>query len=214
MKRWYPRMTRARARAGYDTTRSAPSRNGRGTPRQQVGFEQRERRQVGVASRPDHHVPRRQLRLDLAPPDLSETPPQTIARHGGLLEPGNHDSSPQMARRRIYPVNVEPRAAATPAIGQHPAEVGTVAQPARATEPLGAGQTRACFEAMVTVRRFRPFFRRRDSTARPQRSAIRFRNPCRAIRRLFRGRYVGIMAQHSFQTSRASYRIRAPVVKV
>jgi hypothetical protein len=52
---------------------------------------------------------------------------------------------------------------------------------------------------METVSRFRPFLRRRDKTARPQRSAMRKRNPCLAIRRLFRGRYVGIIAVHSFQ---------------
>lgn len=52
---------------------------------------------------------------------------------------------------------------------------------------------------METVKRFRPFLRRRDNTARPQRSAIRSRKPCLAIRRLFRGRYVGIIAVYSFQ---------------
>ena len=73
-------------------------------------------------------------------------------------------------------------------------------------EPVGASagsaprrQARACFEPMETVSRFRPFLRRRDKTARPQRSAMRKRNPCLAIRRLFRGRYVGIIAVHSFQ---------------
>jgi hypothetical protein len=35
---------------------------------------------------------------------------------------------------------------------------------------------------------FRPFFRRRESTARPQRVAMRARNPCLLIRRLLRGR--------------------------
>jgi hypothetical protein len=43
------------------------------------------------------------------------------------------------------------------------------------------------------VSRLRPFLRRRDSTARPHRVAIRARNPCLLIRRLFRGRYDGFI---------------------
>jgi hypothetical protein len=46
---------------------------------------------------------------------------------------------------------------------------------------------------MRTVRRFRPFLRRRDSTARPQRVAIRARKPCLLRRRLLRGRYDGFI---------------------
>jgi len=38
-------------------------------------------------------------------------------------------------------------------------------------------QAPPCLLPTDTVSRFRPFFRRRDSTARPQRVAIRARNP-------------------------------------
>ena len=41
--------------------------------------------------------------------------------------------------------------------------------------------------------RLRPFFLRRDKTARPHRVAIRARNPCLLMRRLFRGRYDGFI---------------------
>src|SRR5438046_5037557 len=41
------------------------------------------------------------------------------------------------------------------------------------------------------VRRLRPFFRRRDRTARPHTSFMRARNPCLLMRRRLRGRYVG-----------------------
>jgi hypothetical protein len=44
------------------------------------------------------------------------------------------------------------------------------------------------FEGNRTVNRFRPFLRRRLSTSRPQRSAMRVRNPCVLMRRLLRGR--------------------------
>ena len=69
----------------------------------------------------------------------------------------------------------------------------------RAREPMGPRQARRwrqdppCFEGSDTVSCFRPFFRRRERTARPQRVAMRARNPCLVIRRLFRGRYDGFI---------------------
>src|SRR5919108_1414787 len=48
-----------------------------------------------------------------------------------------------------------------------------------------------CLEGERTVRRLRPFLRRRDSVARPQTVFMRARNPCLLMRRRFRGRYVG-----------------------
>jgi hypothetical protein len=46
-------------------------------------------------------------------------------------------------------------------------------------------------DGIWTVRRLRPFLRRRDSTARPQRVFMRCRNPCLRTRLRLRGRYVG-----------------------
>ena len=69
----------------------------------------------------------------------------------------------------------------------------------RAREPAGPRQARRwrqeppCFDGSETVSRLRPFLRRRDSTARPHRVAIRARNPCLLMRRLFRGRYDGFI---------------------
>jgi hypothetical protein len=69
-----------------------------------------------------------------------------------------------------------------------------VAKVGRAGEPVGSGQARRtrqeppCFDGSDTVSRLRPFLRRRERTARPQRVAIRARNPCLLIRRLLRGR--------------------------
>jgi hypothetical protein len=63
-----------------------------------------------------------------------------------------------------------------------------------AREPVGSWQARRrrqeppCFDGSDTVSCLRPFFRLRDSTARPHRVAIRARNPCLLIRRLLRGR--------------------------
>jgi hypothetical protein len=63
--------------------------------------------------------------------------------------------------------------------------------------PLTLRQDPPCLLPIETVSRFRPFFRRRESTARPQRVAIRARNPWVLIRRLFRGRYVGCIQSSS-----------------
>jgi hypothetical protein len=85
--------------------------------------------------------------------------------------------------------------AAAPAMGQAAANVG------RAREPVGSRQARRsrqeppCFDGRETVSCFRPFLRRRESTARPQRVAIRARNPCLLIRRLLRGRYDGFIRE-------------------
>jgi hypothetical protein len=71
----------------------------------------------------------------------------------------------------------------------------------RPREPAGSRQTRRwrqeppCFDGSETVSRLRPFFRLRDSTARPQRVAIRARKPCLLMRRLFRGRYDGFIPE-------------------
>src|SRR3989449_11265801 len=48
-----------------------------------------------------------------------------------------------------------------------------------------------CLDGVRTVRRLRPFLRRRESVARPQTVFIRARNPCLLVRRRLRGRYVG-----------------------
>jgi len=123
----------------------------------------------------------------LASPEVLEPPPQTIAGHRGFLEPGYDQSHPRMARLRRRPENVEVRSAGAAAGPEDQANVEPADQPMRARKALAVGQTRACFEPMDTVRRFRPFLRRRDSTARPHRSSIRLRNPCLATRRLLRG---------------------------
>jgi hypothetical protein len=94
--------------------------------------------------------------------------------------------------------------AAAPAMGKAAANVR------RARETMSSRQTRRtrqdppCFDGSETVSRFRPFLRRRDKTARPQRVAMRARNPCLLIRRLLRGRYDGFI-RNSSQVSRESY---------
>jgi hypothetical protein len=61
----------------------------------------------------------------------------------------------------------------------------------------GCGESRGSYapaylDGNWTVSRLRPFFRRRLKTSRPHLVAIRNLKPCVRIRRLLRGRYVGL----------------------
>jgi hypothetical protein len=133
------------------------------------------------------------MRLKLEAPDLAQLPAQTIAGHRGRLKFRNDQSHPRVARRVVRPDHVQILETAAPALREAAAKVG------RAREPVGPRQARRCrqeppcFEGSEMASCFRPFFRRRDRTARPQREAIRARNPCLLIRRLLRGRYDGFM---------------------
>ena len=163
------------------------------TPRQKLGPKLREGSSVSLPAGPDDQVPRRLDRLQLDPPDLLEPPPETIAGHRGGLELRNDQSHARMARRVVGPDHVQMLEPATPAPTEAAANVG------RPREPMGPRQARRrrqeppCFDGRETVSRLRPFLRRRESTARPQREAMRARNPCLLMRRLFRGRYDGFM---------------------
>jgi hypothetical protein len=84
------------------------------------------------------------------------------------------------------------------AFGETAAEIFGPREPRATPETLVRRQRPPCFDGSRTVRRFRPFLRRRDSTARPQRVAMRARNPCLLMRRLLRGRYDGFMATGLF----------------
>ncbi len=87
--------------------------------------------------------------------------------------------------------------------------VETAANVGRARETMVSRQARRwrqeppCLEGSDTVSRFRPFFRLRDSTARPQRVAMRARKPCLLMRRLLRGLYDGFIPAF-LQMSRGS----------
>ena len=78
--------------------------------------------------------------------------------------------------------------AAAASVGKAPANVGRAREPVGPREARRGRQEPPCFDGSETVSRLRPFFRRRERTARPQRVAIRARNPCLLIRRLLRGR--------------------------
>jgi len=143
---------------------------------------------VGLAPGPDNQIPGGLLRLDIPAPHLAQLPAQTIAGHRGRLMLGNDQSHPWLARLVVHPNHVHVFETAAAALGEAAANVR------RARKPVGSRQARRirqeppCFDGSETVSCLRPFFRRRESTARPQRVAMRARNPCLLTRRLLRGR--------------------------
>jgi hypothetical protein len=69
---------------------------------------------------------------------------------------------------------------------------GRLLSSAAGCEESRGSYTPAYLEGNWTVSRLRPFFRRRLKTSRPHLVAIRNLKPCVRIRRLLRGRYVGL----------------------
>jgi hypothetical protein len=148
---------------------------------------------VSLRPRPNEQVPGRLPLLNFLPPDLAELPAQTIAGHRGGVELGDDQSHPWLARWIVHPDNIQVLGAAAPAMRQAAANVGRAREPAGPRQARRSRQEPPCLDGSDTVSRLRPFLRRRERTARPQRVAIRARNPCRLIRRLFRGRYDGFI---------------------
>ena len=183
------------ARKQHQRPHASPVRKHPVAPGEQLRPEFLKARLVRLAARPNHQVSGGLLNLDVSAPDFPQAPAETISGHGGRLKFRDDQSHPRVARLIVDPDHVQVLQATAPAMTQAAANVG------RAREPTGPRQARRwrqeppCFEGNETVRRLRPFFRLRDSTARPQRVAIRARNPCLLMRRLFRGRYDGFIRE-------------------
>ena len=136
----------------------------------------------------DYYIPCRQRFHQLPAPHFLEAPAQTIAGHPGGLELWNDESHPRMARWIFCPHHVEMAEPPPSSRSQHSRELGHAREPTRAQPALVCRQRPPCFEGTLIVKRLRPFLRRRDSTSRPQRSAMRARKPCRLSRLRLRGR--------------------------
>src|SRR3954451_3624757 len=93
----------------------------------------------------------------------------------------------------VHPDQVQMLETAAPAMSEAAANIR------RAREPNGSRVARRwrqeppCFDGNETVRRLRPFLRRREREGTPPPGAHPARNPCLVIRRLFRGRYDGFI---------------------
>ena len=188
-----PHRRHERAARKETQVHGSPGRARGVAPTQDLGTQSVVGGSIGLATGAHQQVARRLHRLHLTPPYFLEPAPETIAGHRSRLKSGNDQPHARMAQSIVNPDQVEKRGPAAPTLGQAPPDVGRSRQSARPRESLAGGQARPCFDGMETVNRFRPFFRRRDRTSRPQRSAIRARNPCLAMRFLLRGRYVGII---------------------
>lgn len=98
-----------------------------------------------------------------------------------------------MARLILGPDDFKEVRPVAPTLRKAPADVRAPGKPSGSLQVLFSRQEPPCFDGRETVSRFRPFLRRRESTSRPQRVAIRARKPCLLIRRRFRGLYDGFM---------------------
>jgi hypothetical protein len=143
---------------------------------------------VGLAAGANDQVPRGLMGLKVDAPDFAEAPTETITGHRGRLKFRNDQSHPRVARRVVCPDHVQVLVTATPSFVQAAANVGRAGEPVGSRHARRSRQEPPCFDGSETVRSFRPFLRRRESVARPQRVAIRARKPCLLIRRLLRGR--------------------------
>ncbi len=176
------------ARERREGGHGSPGLQHRPPPGEKILSERGKRCGIGLAPGADHEIPGRLVLLQLAPPDLADPPAQTIAGHRGRLVSRYDQSHPWVARQIVCPDHLQMSDSATPACGEAAADVGGACEPVGPRNPRRRRQDPPCFEGSDTVSCFRPFFRRRDSTARPHRVAIRARNPCLLIRRLLRGR--------------------------
>src|SRR2546422_5586169 len=107
---------------------------------------------------------------------------------------GDDDSETRVTQIAVTPGQIE-MLGATPAASAGPrvpagGELRAARDAHAARVPFARYRLR-CLDGIRTVRRLRPFLRRRESVARPQTVFIRARNPCLLMRRRLRGRYVG-----------------------
>jgi len=172
---------------------TSPAREDGVSPGEQLGAENVEACAIRLTARPDHEITGRLLHLNISSPDFPKPAAQTIAGHRGELELRNDQSHPWLARLVVHPDHVQVLEAAAPSMGETTANVGRAGEPVSSRQARRCRQDPPCLDGRETVSRFRPFFRLRESTARPHRVAIRARNPCLLIRRLFRGRYDGFI---------------------
>ncbi len=148
---------------------------------------------VSGGSGPNQQVAGALAVLHLGAPDFPEPTPQTITGHRRVMELGNYKPHPGEARGIVGPDQLETGGPAAFPGAEYPMDIGGPPEPLGAIETLSRRQYPPCLEGMTTVSRRRPFLRRRDRIARPQRVAMRARKPCLFTRRRLRGRYVGFI---------------------
>ena len=136
---------------------------------------------------PHDDVDVRQHREHVDPYDFAKPAFHAIAIDGGVRVPRHDDARPGVTQKGSDIPNVKVRGSDSLPLQADRLERAFPRQPVGARK-AAIGQMPAYFDGSLTVRRLRPFFRRRLSVSLPHFVSIRARNPCVAMRRLFRGR--------------------------
>ena len=193
MRRWYPRMRNHATPRGHLRGSSGLPAQDIVCPVVQLGPQFGEGGVIGLAPSPHQQVPRGKQGLEVPPEEFADPPPEPVAADSGFPVLRYDHPEPGMSGAVLGPQDIQMRCPAPASLLEQSANQSAPGEPAGPWEPLRWRQDPPCLFGIRTVRTRRPFLRRRLSTARPQRSAIRARNPCLLTRRLLRGRYDGFM---------------------
>ena len=153
------------------------------------------RRERGPLSRQRHNVQRPRQVRQVAAQGFADSTPQAVAAYGRPKAPGDrycHSRRCRLARR-----DKEHKRPGYD-LGAACTDTRDISSPAQAVAAVHWLKTASCGDARQTVRRLRPFRRRRRRIARPLRVAMRARKPCRRLRRRTLGWYVRFIAGRGF----------------
>lgn len=193
MRRWYPRMRNHATPRGHLRGSSGLPAQDIVSPVVQLGPQFGEGGVIGLAPSPHQQVPRGKQGLEVAPEEFADPPAELIAVHSGFPVLRYDHPEAWVPDGIRGPQDVQVWGPAPTSLLEQSANQSAPGEPTGPREPLRWRQDPPCLFGIRTVRTRRPFLRRRLRTARPQRSAIRARNPCLLTRRLLRGRYDGFM---------------------
>ena len=139
----------------------------------------------------DDHVHRGQhVPADLLAIVLTHSPAKAVSHHGATHAPTGREPEPGVAGLVFPDVEHRDVAMETPTPTVDPAIVATRPDPFDSRCDTGVAPRAARSTQGQTVRRLRPFRRRRERIARPCLVRIRARKPCFFLRRRLFGWYV------------------------
>jgi hypothetical protein len=141
--------------------------------------------------RHDHVVVARNQEPLLKPDDLAQAPPYSVSCHSMAHTPAHRIAHTYTHANANAPVhkNNDRSLSKTPAMLLHTHEIGAppkrwrLAQMSSSLAPRLHTIVRRYLLLTLTVKRLRPFARRRRITLRPPAEAMRFRKPCTRLRR-------------------------------
>jgi hypothetical protein len=146
---------------------------------------------IGFTPSSNDDVHRRDVPDQVATDRFTQMALEPVSLHVGVSVFRNDEPNTGMMQKGSDSPELEMLGQDALPIARHRVKVGSPGQPIRAWKAK-INQAPAYLVGSLTVSLFRPFFRLRLNTSRPHRVDIRVRNPCVRIRRLLRGRYVGL----------------------